>query len=110
MNLVLFLRTSRLWMVTGFFALFAFGGDIIGDAVADLRGDHCVSESSGSDSHHEKSPCSHCSCVIHNGSVLTGNGTDGVTGALQFAGFALTSSPFSPVGLPVAIDHPPQLG
>ena len=54
MNPVTFARTSRFYMLTGLFALFAFGGDIVADSLADARGDHCVSQSSQSDSDHEK--------------------------------------------------------
>ncbi len=52
------------------FALFAFAGDIVADSIADLQGDHCICESSQSDSHHEKVPCSHCACAVHNGSAV----------------------------------------
>ena len=109
MTRVRLLPTSRFWMLTGLLALFAFGGDIVADTMADLRGDHCLSESSQSDSHHEKSPCSHCSCAVHNGSVLAGSAAEGLTGDLRLAGFALTTDQFSPPGIPADIDHPPQL-
>src|SRR5215467_2906124 len=67
MNVV---RTSWVLTLTGLFAFFTFAGDIIADSIADLQGDHCVSESSQSDPHQEKTPCSHCSCAVHNGTVI----------------------------------------
>jgi hypothetical protein len=91
------------------FALLAFAGDIVADSMADLRGDHCVSQTSQSDSHQEKTPCSHSSCAIHNGSVIAAN--NAVLVSNDFQGFTLVvagavSAPFT---LPGAIDHPPQL-
>ena len=106
---VLSLRISRLYVLTGLFALFAFGGDIIADSLADLRGDHCVSESSQSDSQHEKAPCSHCSCAVHNGSVIASSDAMQVSGAQDGSRFLPTIEPLAPEGLPPAIDHPPQL-
>lgn len=91
------------------FALFALTGDIVADSVADLRGDHCVSQSSESDSHHDKGPCSHCSCAVHNGSAVVFcdaiNVADGSGGSPLGAGREQST----PVGVPSAIDHPPQL-
>jgi len=91
------------------FALFAFAGDIVGDSLADARGDHCVSESSQSESHHEKSPCSHCSCAIHNGSAVAFSDTVNVADASSASLFAVNRDETAPVAVPAAIDHPPQL-
>jgi|SRR5215468_3332240 len=91
------------------FALFAFAGDIVADSLADARGDHCVSESSQSDSHHEKSPCSHCSCAIHNGSAVAFSDAINVADASGASLFAVSGDESAPGGVPAAIDHPPQL-
>ena len=106
---MIFVRTSRFYVLTGLLALFAFGGDIVADAVADMRGDHCVSESSSSDSQHEKSPCSHCSCAVHNGSAVASTASVNVTGTSRVSFFVTNYDQSAPVGLPAAIDHPPQL-
>jgi len=79
-----FTRTSRMVALTALFAVCAFAGDIVADSVADLRGDHCVSQSSQPDSQHEKAPCGHCSCAVHNGTVITSAVAIGVVGALEY--------------------------
>jgi len=109
MNSVHFLRTSRLCMLTGLLALFAFGGDIIADSLADAHGDHCASQTSQSGSHHEKAPCSHCSCAVHNGFVVASTVAISVTGASGVFLFVVSTDQSAPVGSPAAIDHPPQL-
>jgi hypothetical protein len=86
-----------------------FGGDIVADSIADARGDHCVSQSSQSDSHHEKTPCSHCSCAVHNATVIAANNGVHVSADFQVSAFVQTSDQSAPAGLPPAIDHPPQL-
>jgi hypothetical protein len=98
-----------LYALTGFLALLVFGGDIVVDAIADARGDHCVSQSSQSDSHHEKTPCSHCSCAVHNATVIAANNGVHVSADFQASAFVLTSDQSALAGLPAAIDHPPQL-
>jgi hypothetical protein len=102
-------RRSHLCVLTGLFTLFGFTGDIVADAIADARGNHCVSESSHSDSRHEKAPCSHCSCAVHNGSAVASTNAVDVTRTSLISLFFLNSDPFAPPRLPVAIDHPPQL-
>lgn len=102
-------RTSRFYVLTGLLALFAFGGDIVVDSLADVCADHCVSQSSQSDSDHEKSPCSHCSCAVHNGSVVALTASVSVFGASTVSFFVANGDQSAPVGLPAAIDHPPQL-
>lgn len=109
MNLMEFLRRSRLYALTGFLVLFAFGGDIVADSIADVCGDHCISQSSQSDSHHEKTPCSHCLCSVHNGTVIAANNGVHVSADFQVSAFVLTSDQSALAGLPAAIDHPPQL-
>jgi hypothetical protein len=103
------LRTSRLFALAGLIALCAFTGDIVADSIADLRGDHCVSQTSQSDSHHEKAPCSHCLCAVHNGTVISSTAAVHITGAFQVSIFFRASDQFASTGLPAAIDHPPQL-
>jgi len=90
-------------------ALFAFAGDIVADSFADLRGDHCVSESSQSDSHHEKGPCAHCSCAVHNGSAVAFSDAVSVAAGSGASLFAVSRNQSAPAGVPAAIDHPPQL-
>jgi hypothetical protein len=108
-NSMRFAGTSRLFALTGLFALCAFAGDIVADSIADLRGDHCVSQSSQSDSQHDKGPCTHCSCAVHNGTVITSTLAVDVVGAFLTSGFFPTGEQSAPDGIPAAIDHPPQL-
>ena len=103
-----FTGKSPLLTLIGVFALSAFAGDIVADSMADLRGDHCVSQSSP-DSQHEKSPCAHCSCAVHNGSVINCTLVVDVVGASATSDFLSISEQSGPDGLPAAIDHPPQL-
>src|SRR5215468_2111883 len=104
-----FADTSRLFALTGFFALCAFAGDIVTDSIADLQGEHCVSQSSQTDSQHEKAPCGHCSCAVHNGTVITSTVAMDISGAFGASVFFSSTEQSAPDGLPVAIDHPPQL-
>jgi len=106
MNVV---RISRLLTLAGLLALFAFAGDIVVDSISDLRGDHCISESSQSDSHHEKTPCSHCSCAVHNGTVIASNATLDISDSFGVFSFFAATEQSSPSGVSAAIDHPPQL-
>lgn len=92
-----------------FVTLLSFAGDIVVDSIADARGDHCVSQSSHSDSQHEKTPCSHCSCAIHVGAVVITNSTMRVGRDLQESFFVFIADESAPYALPSAIDHPPQL-
>ena len=100
---------SPIIRAAAFVALLNFAGDIVADSIADARGDHCVSETSHSDSQHEKAPCSHCSCAIHVGAVVITNSTMRVGRDLEEAVFALIADESPPRALPPAIDHPPQL-
>jgi hypothetical protein len=92
-----------------FVALLNFAGDIVADSIADVRGNHCVSETSHSGSQHEKTPCSHCSCAIHVGAVVITNSTVRVSRDFQESVFILIGDESPPRALPAAIDHPPQL-
>ena len=103
------LRTSRLRLLAGLFVLFAFGGDIVADSIVDALGEHCAVQTCPSDSHHEKAPCSHCSCAVHNGSVIAGNNAVHFNADVQPPVFILASDESTRVGPPAAIDHPPQL-
>jgi hypothetical protein len=95
--------------LTSLIGLCAFTGDIIADSIADLRGDHCVSQNSQPDSQHDKSPCAHCSCALHNGTVIASTVAVDTSGAFGASDFFWTSEQSAPDGLPAAIDHPPQL-
>ena len=103
------LGTSRIHLLAGFVVLFAFGGDIVADSIVDARGEHCAAETCPADSHHEKAPCSHCSCAVHNGSVIAANSGVIVSGDFQPSVFILISDESVQVGPRAAIDHPPQL-
>src|SRR3954451_15966275 len=103
------LRTSQLQLLAAFVALFAFGGDVIADSMVDACGEHCPSQTCPADSHNEKAPCSHCSCAVHNGSVIAANNGVHVGADVQASVFILISDESVQVGPPVAIDHPPQL-
>jgi hypothetical protein len=103
------LRTSRLRLLAGLVVLFAFGGDIVADSIVDARGEHCAAETCPADSHHEKAPCSHCSCAVHNGSVIAANNGVQISADVQPFVFILISDETARVGPPAAIDHPPQL-
>ena len=103
------LGISRLRLLTGLIVLFAFGGDIVADSIVDSLGEHCAVQTCPSDSHHDKTPCSHCSCAVHNGSVIAANNGVHVSADVQPSVFILISDESVRVGPPVAIDHPPQL-
>jgi hypothetical protein len=106
---VSFFRVSYFKKLAAILAVLVFSGDIITDAIADLRGDHCVSQTSQSDSSHEKAPCSHCSCAIHVGAVVITNSTMRVGRDLPAAVFVFIAGESAPRAVPAAIDHPPQL-
>ena len=103
------LRRSRLRLLAALFVLFAFGGDIVADSIVDALGEHCAAQTCPSDSHHEKTPCSHCSCAVHNGSVIVGNNGVLLSADIQPSAFIFTRDESAQVGPPAAIDHPPQL-
>jgi hypothetical protein len=104
-----FFGISSLIRAVAFVALLNFAGDIVADSIADARGDHCVAQTSHSDSQHEKTPCSHCSCAIHVGAVVITNWTMRVGRDLQESVLVLIVDESAPSALPAAIDHPPQL-
>ncbi len=106
---VIFLRKSRLSVLTSALALFVFCGDIVVDSVADAVGEHCISQSSQSDGEHEKAPCAHCSCAVHNGAVVATDSTVKISGESGPSIFFPASDQSVPAALPAAIDHPPQL-
>ena len=103
------LRTSRLRLLAGLVVLFAFGGDIVADSIVDARGEHCAAQTCPADSQHEKAPCSHCSCAVHNGSVIAANNGVHIGADVQPSVSILISDESTRVGPPAAIDHPPQL-
>ncbi len=103
------LRTSRLYLVAAFLAVFALGGDIVADSIVDPCGEDCATQTCPADSHHEKTCCSHCSCAVHNGSVIAGNNGVLLSADIQPSAFIFTRDESAQVGPPAAIDHPPQL-
>ncbi len=101
-----FVHNSRLFLLTGFVALFAFGGDLVVDAVCDVEGHPCKQTSQTS----SQGDCTGCDCAVHCGAALFAE-SDGLSL------LSLTVVDFSPAedfqainALPAAIDHPPQLG
>ena len=107
--LMFFLRISAIIRVVAFSVVLVFAGDIIIDSIADTREGHCVSQTSQSDSSHEKMPCSHCSCAVHSGAVVMADFTVSVSSSLDLATLLPTRTPPSPSRLAASIDHPPQL-
>jgi len=102
-------RATRILKLVACFAAICFAGDIVADSIVDARGEHCVVQTCPADSHHEKAPCSHCSCAVHNGSVIAANNGVRVGADVQPSVFILISDETARVGPPAAIDHPPQL-
>ena len=84
------LRVSSIIRAAALVVLLNFGGDIAADSIADARGHHCVSQTSHSDSQHEKTPCSHCTCAIHVGAVVITNSAVRVSRDFQESVFVLT--------------------
>ncbi len=103
------LRISRLHLLAGLVVLFAFGGDIVADSIVDALGEHCSAQTCPSESHQDKTACSHCSCAVHNGSVIAGNNGVLLSADIQPSAFIFTRDESAQVGPPAAIDHPPQL-
>ena len=103
------LRTSQLRLLGALFVLFAFGGDIIADSIVDALGEHCAAQTCPTDSDHQKTPCSHCSCAVHNGSVIAANNGVHVSADVQPSVFISINDESAQIGPPAAIDHPPQL-
>jgi len=101
---------SRLFLrLLAAFALLTFAGDIVVDSVMDAQGEHCFAQTCPSDSHHENTPCSHCSCAVHNGPVIAANNAVLVSDYFQAFTFVVIGDASAPVSVPAAIDHPPQL-
>jgi len=103
------LRTSRFGLLAAFLVLFAFAGDIVADSIIDAFGGHCAEQTCPSDSNHEKTPCSHCSCAVHNGSVIAANNGVHLWAVMQASASILIVDESAQIGPPAAIDHPPQL-
>src|SRR4030095_4082383 len=95
-----FAGRSRLLALTRLIGLCAFTGDIVADSIADLRGDHCVSQSSQPDSQHDKSPCAHCSCAVHNGTVIISTVAVDISGTFGASALFSSSEQSAPDGLP----------
>jgi len=90
-------------------ALLLFIGDIALDAVADLSQGHCETLASQSVPDHEKSPCSHCLCATHSGTVVVADLAPKLGNDLRPADFLPTADEATPPRLAASIDHPPQL-
>src|ERR1043166_8871609 len=103
------IRTSRLFALIGIVVFCLFAGDIVADSIAELCSDHCTSQCSQSDPQHEKAPCAHCSCAVHNGSVIAANNGVHISAEVRPSVFILISDESARVGPPAAIDQPPQL-
>jgi hypothetical protein len=103
------LQSTLFLRILAAFALFIFAGDIVADSVVDAQGEHCVAQTCPSHSHHEKTPCSHCSCAVHNGTVIAANNAVLISDDFQTFTLVVTGDASAPVRVPAAIDHPPQL-
>src|SRR5262245_54338850 len=103
------IRTSRLIALIGIVVFCVFAGDIVADSIADLRGEHCSSQCSQSESQHEKGPCSHCSCAVHNGTVIASTTTLDISDAFGVFTFFAATEQSPPSGVSAVIDHPPQV-
>ena len=102
-------RATWIVKLVACFAALCFAGDIVADSIVDASGKHCAAQTCPADSHQEKTPCSHCSCAVHNGSVIAGNNGVHVGADVQPSVFILIRDESAQVGPPAAIDHPPQL-
>ena len=98
-------RAPRVFLLIASVSLVAFSGDIVADAVVDMRGHPCEQTSQTS----KQSPCTVCDCVVHCGAVLFTAAEPLSALKLSVIDFSLfdTQQPVS--ALPAAIDHPPQL-
>src|SRR4029077_6005601 len=103
------LRATSIMKLVACFAALCFAGDIVADSIVDARGEHCAVQTCPADSHHEKTPCSHCSCAVHNGSAIAGKNGALVSAHVQPSVFISIRDEPAQVGPPTAIDHPPQL-
>ena len=104
-----FANRSRLLTLTSLIGLCVFAGDIVTDSIADLRGDHCVSQNSQPGSQGEQAPCGHCACAVHNGNIIASTFAVDVGGVFAASVLLPIGEQSAPDGLPAAIDHPPQL-
>ena len=102
-------RAAPIMKLVACFAALCFAGDIVADSIVDASGEHCAAQTCPADSHDEKTPCSHCSCAVHNGSVIAANNGVHVSAEVQPSVFILIGDEPARVGPPAAIDHPPQL-
>src|ERR1051325_6394399 len=100
------LRTSQFRLLAAFVVLFAFSGDIVADLIIDALGEHCAAQTCPSDSDHEKTPCSHCSCAVNEGSVIGENIGVHQSADVQPPFFILVGNESARVPPPAAIDHP----
>jgi hypothetical protein len=104
-----FFRVAYSARLAAFLAVLVFAGDIITDSIADTSEGHCVSQTSQSDSSHEKAPCPHCSCAVHMGAVVVADYAVQLTSGIEPATLLRISDESTPPRLAVSIDHPPQL-
>jgi hypothetical protein len=102
-------RGFRISRFAALFALLLFSGDIAADSLADMQDGHCISETSRSDSQHEKAPCSHCSCAIHVGTVIVADSSVRLIRAMQPGILLCAGDTSMPPPQAASIDHPPQL-
>ena len=104
------LPDKRLLRLLAALAMMLFVGDLAADSISDLIGQHCVAEMSDSSPSHEQTPCSHCSCAAHAGSVVVEDFTLRLTTDLQSQDRPRVIDIGRPPRLAASIDHPPQLG
>jgi hypothetical protein len=98
---------SNKWFYTlcALFAFFLFSGDLVADAVHDLTGG-CITESQ-SGGHDSCPTCADCS--IHTGTALVDSAAIVMVAENGAGGTVPEERDQRAVGLPAAIDHPPEL-
>jgi hypothetical protein len=90
-------------------AMLLFAGDLAADAIADLTGGHCDSQTSQSPEDHGKAPCTHCACAVHAGAVVIPDLSSAFESDLRPLPLDRSVDDGTPPRLASSIDHPPQL-
>lgn len=100
-----FLSSSSARIVCALFALFVITGDLIADGVHDAT-DACVTESQGGGC----DSCPAClGCPIHTATALAADSGAVIVPELGTGDRVWEAIEQCAIGLPPAIDHPPQL-
>src|SRR4030095_8705583 len=86
-------------------AMLLFIGDIAVDAVADLSQGHCETLASQSVPDHDKSPCSHCLCATHSGTVVAADFAPELGSDLQPATFPPSTDAATAARVAASVAH-----